>query len=176
MDPITCVHQQPVVTDRLLVSDSLPGRCNTIVNHLTLRVTPCALLPVSLMPRKTKISFSLSVFSFVFPFIPPHIDEDKSGWFKVAAREETNLVADNAAIKLSSALLPQFCFGQRGHSLSCFKAIAAFQFPLYYFSSRCRYTHNLPCVIYWERASKLHWNIYKVRSKWQEKVSALYIL
>lgn len=38
----------------------------------------------------------------------------------------------------------EFCPGQRGHSLPCFNAIAAFQFPLYCFSS----CSSQLCIIY----------------------------
>lgn len=51
-------------------------------------------------------------------------------------------------IIIYSILTIEFCFGQRGHSLLCFKAIASFQFPLHCFSSRSRYTQSLLCIIY----------------------------
>lgn len=59
-------------------------------------------------------------------------------------------------IIICSIFTIEFGLGQTGHRLSCFKAIAAFQFPTYGFSSRSRCTQSPPCIIYLEQASKSH--------------------
>lgn len=117
------------------------------------RYLSCSTLPpflcfplYNMPPSNNHISFQLPFF-----FFPP-------GWMQ-ACQGDSRLQQqrDKAAFFCQTMLLPniiiicsiftiEFCFGQRGHSLSRFKATAAFQFPLYCLSSGSRFTQSLLCI------------------------------